>query len=94
MTSKDVFEEQQFNLSCMSHKISKHVTYTLYKDNKPLTDGHFFRFVASKASSGLYYCEAKANGITKVSMPLVINVKGKKTIQLSVYGINIEYGLN
>lgn len=82
MTPKDVFEEEHFNLSCRSFNISetsRDVEYTLYKDNKPLIDRHFFTTLASKDSSGSYYCQAKAKGITKDSMPLVINVKGKRT---------------
>lgn len=88
ITPKDVFEDQHFNLSCRSfnisekHMASRNVKYTLYKDNKRLIDG-YFTALASKANSGIYYCEAFAKGITKVSMPLVVNVKGKQTIELS-----------
>lgn len=90
MTPKDVFEDQYFNLSCKSFNISekhinsRNVKYALYKDKKRLTDGHITA-LASKASSGNYYCEAKAKDITKVSMKLVINVKGKQTIELFNY---------
>lgn len=86
MTPKNVFEEQHFNLSCRSfnisetHIASKDVMYSLYKDKKHLRNGHFFQTLASKVSSGTYYCKAEAKGITKESMPLDINVKGKQTI--------------
>lgn len=60
--------------------------YRLYKDKKHLRDGQVFSTLASKASSGSYYCEAKAKGITKTSMPLVINVKGKQTIYVRKNG--------
>ncbi|KAM9457012.1 platelet endothelial cell adhesion molecule isoform 2-T2 [Clarias gariepinus] len=81
MTPNDVFEDQQFNLSCRSYNISKKqiaptdVKYSLYKDEKLLTAGHIFSTSASKVSSGNYYCKAEAKGITKASTPLVIKVK-------------------
>lgn len=83
MTPNDVFEDQQFNLSCRSYNISKKqiaptdVKYSLYKDEKLLTAGHIFSTSARKVSSGNYYCKAEAKGITKASTPLVIKVKGK-----------------
>lgn len=86
MTPKDVFEEQPFSLSCRSVNTSEarnpsiDMKYRLYKDKKHLTDRHFFKTLASKDSSGSYYCEAEAKGIIKASLPLVINVKGKQTI--------------
>lgn len=94
MTPELVFEGQHFNLSCSSQtQIAPiDVRYRLYKDKKPLNDGQVFSILASKASSGSYYCTAEAKGINKTSMPLVINVKGKQTF--SAYGINIEYRLN
>lgn len=83
MTPEYVFEGQHFNLSCRSFNISQtqitaKVKYSLYKDNNRLIDGHVFNTTASTANSGNYYCKAAAEGITKVSMPLVINVKGKQ----------------
>ncbi|XP_017348679.1 platelet endothelial cell adhesion molecule [Ictalurus punctatus] len=80
MTPEYVFEGQHFNLSCRSFNISQtqitaKVKYSLYKDNNRLIDGHVFNTTASTANSGNYYCKAAAEGITKVSMPLVINVK-------------------
>ncbi|XP_047657017.1 platelet endothelial cell adhesion molecule isoform X3 [Tachysurus fulvidraco] len=77
VTPEHVFEGQHFNLSCSSQAQIDTIDmkYRLYKDKKHLRDGQVFGTLASKASSGSYYCEAKAKGITKTSMPLVINVK-------------------
>ncbi|GAA6096359.1 platelet endothelial cell adhesion molecule isoform X1 [Tachysurus ichikawai] len=77
VTPEHVFEGQHFNLSCSSQAQNNTIDmkYRLYKDKKHLRDGQVFSTLASKASSGSYYCEAKAKGITKTSMPLVINVK-------------------
>ncbi|KAK3553280.1 hypothetical protein QTP86_032767 [Hemibagrus guttatus] len=77
MTPELVFKGQYFNLSCSSQtQITPiDVSYRLYKDNEPLKDGQVFSTLASKASSGSYYCTAEAKGIKKTSLPLVINVK-------------------
>ncbi|KAF4092679.1 hypothetical protein AMELA_G00023500 [Ameiurus melas] len=80
MTPENVLEGQHFSLSCRNINISQTqitaiVKYSLYKDNNRLIDGHVFNTTASTASSGNYLCKAAANGITKVSTPLVINVK-------------------
>ncbi|XP_060757464.1 platelet endothelial cell adhesion molecule isoform X3 [Neoarius graeffei] len=78
MTPKYVFEEQRFNLSCSISETqitSTDVKYSIYKDKKHLKVGQVFSGLASKASSGSYYCKAEAKGINKTSMPLVINVK-------------------
>ncbi|XP_060748568.1 platelet endothelial cell adhesion molecule isoform X1 [Tachysurus vachellii] len=77
VTPEHVFEGQHFNLSCSSQAQIDTIDmkYSLYKDKKHLRNGQVFGTLASKASSGSYYCEAKAKGITKTSMPLVINVK-------------------
>lgn len=83
MTPKYVFEEQRFNLSCSISETqitSTDVKYSIYKDKKHLKVGQVFSGLASKASSGSYYCKAEAKGINKTSMPLVINVKGKQTL--------------
>ncbi|MCJ8739418.1 hypothetical protein PDJAM_G00046870 [Pangasius djambal] len=81
MTPKYVFEEQHFNLSCRSFSTSQtqiapiNMKYSLYKDKKHLIDRQVFSTVASTTSSGNYYCQVEAKGITKVSMPLDVNVK-------------------
>ncbi|KAF5908122.1 platelet endothelial cell adhesion molecule-like isoform X2, partial [Clarias magur] len=81
MTPNNVFEDEQFNLSCRSYNISESqiaatdVKYSLYKDEKLITAGHIFSTLAKKDSRGNYYCKAEAKGITKASTPLVIKVK-------------------
>ncbi|XP_026856191.2 platelet endothelial cell adhesion molecule isoform X2 [Electrophorus electricus] len=78
MAPVEVFERQNFTLSCKSSTNTQrkpNVNYSLYKEQHRLKSGHSLSLTASQANNGRYFCVAEAKEIRKTSTQLTVTAK-------------------